>query len=167
MYLLGHSFGGYAVQGLVMQTDRFTAAASISGYCNLVSLYGQLRPSYRFMPDAHGDLFMQGYIEPLRRAWGHRSGTYSASAPAANVITPSAPRTAPARRRVSRRPGRAHAEEDGRVPRGDARVRRRRAIKPNLGDNERMVDELLDAQRDGLPAAWYANASAKAAATAR
>lgn len=40
-------------------------------------------------------------------------------------------------------------------------------IMPNLVDNEKMVDELLEAQRDGLPAAWYGSAPAKVAAAAR
>jgi dipeptidyl aminopeptidase/acylaminoacyl peptidase len=42
--LMGHSFGGYAVYGLVTQTTRFQAAVARAGISDLVSNYGQLNP---------------------------------------------------------------------------------------------------------------------------
>ena len=42
--LMGHSFGGYAVYGLVTQTNRFQAAVARAGITNLVSNYGQFNP---------------------------------------------------------------------------------------------------------------------------
>jgi fermentation-respiration switch protein FrsA (DUF1100 family) len=42
--VMGHSFGGYAVYGLVTQTNRFQAAIASAGLTNLVSNYGQFDP---------------------------------------------------------------------------------------------------------------------------
>jgi dipeptidyl aminopeptidase/acylaminoacyl peptidase len=39
--LMGHSAGGYAVYGLITQTDRFRAAVASAGTSDLVSNYGQ------------------------------------------------------------------------------------------------------------------------------
>jgi dipeptidyl aminopeptidase/acylaminoacyl peptidase len=39
--VMGHSFGGYAVYGLVTQTTRFKAAVASAGSTNLMSQYGQ------------------------------------------------------------------------------------------------------------------------------
>ena len=38
--LIGHSYGGYSVYGLITQTDRFKAAVASAGISNLVSNYG-------------------------------------------------------------------------------------------------------------------------------
>jgi len=46
--LVGHSYGGYSVYGLVTQTDRFKAAVAMAGYTDLFSLYGRLDPRHRF-----------------------------------------------------------------------------------------------------------------------
>ena len=46
--LLGHSYGGYSVYGLVTQTDRFKAAAALAGYTDLLSHYGRLDQRHRF-----------------------------------------------------------------------------------------------------------------------
>lgn len=44
--ILGASFGGYAVFGLVTQSDRFKAAISIDGMSDLVSHYDTFHPEY-------------------------------------------------------------------------------------------------------------------------
>jgi dipeptidyl aminopeptidase/acylaminoacyl peptidase len=46
--LMGQSFGGYSVYGLVTQTSRFQAAVALAGFCNLVSVYGAIDPRFRF-----------------------------------------------------------------------------------------------------------------------
>lgn len=40
--LMGHSYGGYCVNCLITQTTRFSAAVSIAGISNLISLYGSI-----------------------------------------------------------------------------------------------------------------------------
>jgi dipeptidyl aminopeptidase/acylaminoacyl peptidase len=42
LFVLGHSYGGYGVYGLVTQTNRFHAAVALAGFCDLISLYGSL-----------------------------------------------------------------------------------------------------------------------------
>lgn len=46
--VVGHSYGGYSVYGLVTQTDRFKAAVAMAGYTDLLGLYGSLDPRHRF-----------------------------------------------------------------------------------------------------------------------
>lgn len=46
--LMGFSYGGYSVYGLVTQTQRFKAAVAMAGLTDLLSLYGSLDPRYRF-----------------------------------------------------------------------------------------------------------------------
>ena len=46
--VMGHSYGGYTVYGLVTQTQRFKAAVAYAGVTDLLSLYGRLDPRYRF-----------------------------------------------------------------------------------------------------------------------
>ena len=41
--LMGHSYGGYSVLALLVQTDRFKAAVSSGGFGNLFTQYGLLR----------------------------------------------------------------------------------------------------------------------------
>lgn len=40
--VLGHSYGGYSVLSLLVQTNRFKAAIALNGMGNLVSLYGEM-----------------------------------------------------------------------------------------------------------------------------
>ncbi|MBM3236996.1 S9 family peptidase [Candidatus Poribacteria bacterium] len=40
--IMGHSYGGYCVNGIITQTSRFRAAVSSASICNLVSFYGFL-----------------------------------------------------------------------------------------------------------------------------
>lgn len=46
--LLGHSFGGYAVLGLISTTTRFRAAVALAAPANAASLYGAFEPSERY-----------------------------------------------------------------------------------------------------------------------
>lgn len=46
--VMGHSYGGYTVYGLVTQTNRFKAAVAYAGLTDLLSLYGGLDRRYRF-----------------------------------------------------------------------------------------------------------------------
>ena len=52
--LMGHSLGGYAVNCLISETDRFKAAVTLSGMSNLSSAYGTFdaRSRYGDMDDA-------------------------------------------------------------------------------------------------------------------
>lgn len=49
--LWGHSYGGYAVMGVIGQTDRFKAAISMNAPMNLTSIYGAFQPSWRSSPE--------------------------------------------------------------------------------------------------------------------
>jgi dipeptidyl aminopeptidase/acylaminoacyl peptidase len=46
----GQSAGGYAVYGIVTQTNRFNAAIATAGFADLLSFYGTLSPRYRYEP---------------------------------------------------------------------------------------------------------------------
>jgi dipeptidyl aminopeptidase/acylaminoacyl peptidase len=46
--VIGHSYGGYSVYGLVTQTQRFRAAVAFAGVSDLVSMWGRLDSRYRF-----------------------------------------------------------------------------------------------------------------------
>jgi dipeptidyl aminopeptidase/acylaminoacyl peptidase len=46
--VLGQSDGGYAVQGLITQTNRFRSAIASAGFSDLVSLYGTFYGQYRY-----------------------------------------------------------------------------------------------------------------------
>jgi dipeptidyl aminopeptidase/acylaminoacyl peptidase len=46
--VMGHSYGGYSVYGLVTQTGRFKAAVALAGYTDLLSFYGRLDSRHRF-----------------------------------------------------------------------------------------------------------------------
>ena len=41
--LMGHSYGGYSVLAILVQTNRFKAAVSSGGFSNLFSQYGEMR----------------------------------------------------------------------------------------------------------------------------
>jgi dipeptidyl aminopeptidase/acylaminoacyl peptidase len=61
--VMGHSFGGYAVYGLVTQTTRFRAAVAMAGASNLVSLYGQFDARFRHLPSARDRLLAMVFAE--------------------------------------------------------------------------------------------------------
>jgi dipeptidyl aminopeptidase/acylaminoacyl peptidase len=46
--LLGHSYGGYTVYGLLTQTHRYKAAIAIAGVSDLVSYYGELADERKY-----------------------------------------------------------------------------------------------------------------------
>jgi dipeptidyl aminopeptidase/acylaminoacyl peptidase len=73
--LLGQSAGGYAVQALITQTDRFRSAISTAGYSDLISLYGTFYGQYR-----HGDSGDPQLSTALRMMQFER-GYYRAGAP--------------------------------------------------------------------------------------
>ncbi len=71
LYLMGQSFGGYAVYSLITQTNRFKAAVSLAGLANLVSLYGALDPRLRYRENAHEDFFQGSLMEAGQVAMGN------------------------------------------------------------------------------------------------
>ena len=46
--VIGQSFGGYTVNVLITQTDRFKAAVSMAGISDLISIYGEFRVDWRY-----------------------------------------------------------------------------------------------------------------------
>ncbi|MGF1539417.1 MAG: prolyl oligopeptidase family serine peptidase [Pleurocapsa sp.] len=71
LYLMGQSFGGYAVYGLITQTNRFKAAVSLAGLANLVSLYGAFDPRFRYRENAHEDFFEATLMESGQGSMGN------------------------------------------------------------------------------------------------
>jgi len=67
--VVGHSYGGYTVYGLVTQTGRFKAAVGMSGYTDLFSMYGRVDPRYRFS-DAANPLWGPFTVEGLQPRMG-------------------------------------------------------------------------------------------------
>lgn len=62
-YLMGHSFGGYAVYGLITQTHRFNAAVAISGMSNLISNYSGFDARSRYEDHVDTQFFQQAWTE--------------------------------------------------------------------------------------------------------
>lgn len=73
--LLGQSAGGYAVQAMITQTNRFRTAISTAGYSDLISLYGTFYGQFR-----HGDAGDPQASTALRMMQFER-GYYQAGAP--------------------------------------------------------------------------------------
>jgi dipeptidyl aminopeptidase/acylaminoacyl peptidase len=71
LFLMGQSFGGYAVYGLITQTHRFKAAVSLAGLSNLISLYGTFDPRFRYRANAHEDFFAGSLLESAQGAMGN------------------------------------------------------------------------------------------------
>lgn len=64
--LLGHSYGGFGVNHLVSQTDRFRAAVSSAGASDLRSQYGTFDPRSRhrhMQHPVHAQVATMGYLE--------------------------------------------------------------------------------------------------------
>ncbi|MBA3975775.1 MAG: hypothetical protein C0504_16340 [Candidatus Solibacter sp.] len=59
----GHSFGGYAALSLAAQTSRFKAIIAVSGFSNLLSLYGAIDPRYRYEAHARDRLIFMVFAE--------------------------------------------------------------------------------------------------------
>ncbi|HET6892702.1 MAG TPA: prolyl oligopeptidase family serine peptidase, partial [Pyrinomonadaceae bacterium] len=51
--VMGASFGGYTVYGLISQTNRFKVAVAFSGISDLISLYGMFDARYRYTDFPH------------------------------------------------------------------------------------------------------------------
>ncbi len=49
IFVMGHSFGGFSVFGLVTQTNRFKAAVAAAGFSDLVSYYSTLDSRIRYL----------------------------------------------------------------------------------------------------------------------
>jgi dipeptidyl aminopeptidase/acylaminoacyl peptidase len=61
--LMGQSYGGYSVYGLVTQTHRFQAAISLAGLSDLVSFYGQFDARLRYEAYPHEMFFPMSLSE--------------------------------------------------------------------------------------------------------
>jgi dipeptidyl aminopeptidase/acylaminoacyl peptidase len=53
LFLMGHSFGGYAVNGLITQTARFRAAVALAGASDLTSAFGTASGETRYRDQHH------------------------------------------------------------------------------------------------------------------
>jgi dipeptidyl aminopeptidase/acylaminoacyl peptidase len=63
--LMGHSYGGYSVFSLVVQTTRFKAAVAMDGVADIVGLYGQMSPdgqAYGQSSPEHGQFLLGGTL---------------------------------------------------------------------------------------------------------
>jgi pimeloyl-ACP methyl ester carboxylesterase len=69
--IIGHSFGGYSVYGLITQTQRFKAAVALAGVTDVFGFYARLDERYRYS---------DGLI-PLLSAWGTESQQMSMGVP--------------------------------------------------------------------------------------
>jgi dipeptidyl aminopeptidase/acylaminoacyl peptidase len=61
--VVGHSYGGYSVLALIVQTARFKAAIEMDGYANLVGHYGEMAPdgtAFGTSIEEHGQGLMGG-----------------------------------------------------------------------------------------------------------
>ena len=69
--VIGQSYGGYSVYGLITQTKRFQAAVALAGPANLVSYYGQFSGGSRYdsFPQA-GTMTQQNWAEGGQGALG-------------------------------------------------------------------------------------------------
>jgi dipeptidyl aminopeptidase/acylaminoacyl peptidase len=56
--VVGHSFGGFSVYGLVTLTDRFQAAIASAGMSDFISLYGTFNAQYRYQPPEQQDYLL-------------------------------------------------------------------------------------------------------------
>jgi dipeptidyl aminopeptidase/acylaminoacyl peptidase len=63
LFVLGHSYGGYGVYGLVTQTNRFHAAVALAGFTDLISYYGSFEAWYRYDDFPHEELFQATLLE--------------------------------------------------------------------------------------------------------
>jgi dipeptidyl aminopeptidase/acylaminoacyl peptidase len=61
--VMGQSYGGYGVYGLITQTDRFKAAVASAGMSDLVSLYGTFDARDRYQRSARDNEFQMSSLE--------------------------------------------------------------------------------------------------------
>jgi dipeptidyl aminopeptidase/acylaminoacyl peptidase len=71
LFLIGQSFGGFATYGLVTQTHRFTAAVSLAGMSDLISLYGQFDARVRYTDHPQEYLPMMALMESAQIRMGN------------------------------------------------------------------------------------------------
>jgi dipeptidyl aminopeptidase/acylaminoacyl peptidase len=71
VYVLGQSFGGFGVYGLVTQTSLFRAAIALAGSSDLISLYGTLDARARYGERPQDGLSSQAWSE---RRQAHMGG---------------------------------------------------------------------------------------------
>lgn len=67
LFLAGQSFGGFSTYGLVTQTSRFTAAVSLAGPSDLISLYGQFDARLRYTDFSQQNLYIMAMTESAIR----------------------------------------------------------------------------------------------------
>jgi dipeptidyl aminopeptidase/acylaminoacyl peptidase len=61
VFLMGHSGGGFATYGLIVQTDRFKAAVPMAGFNNYISQFGTFMPQTRYTSSVdQGSGFVEG-----------------------------------------------------------------------------------------------------------
>lgn len=70
VFLMGQSFGGFSTYGLVTQTKRFTAAVSLAGLSNLISLYSQFDARLRYTDHPQESLFQAALMESAQVRMG-------------------------------------------------------------------------------------------------
>jgi dipeptidyl aminopeptidase/acylaminoacyl peptidase len=71
LFLMGQSFGGFSVYGLVTQTQRFKAAISLAGLSDLVSLYGVFDARKRYTEFPQENLFQSSLLESSQIRMGN------------------------------------------------------------------------------------------------
>jgi dipeptidyl aminopeptidase/acylaminoacyl peptidase len=66
--LLGQSYGGYSVYGLIAQTNRFKAAVALAGIGDLISMYGTFDARFRYDQFSHERVMAMAQTEtgPMR-----------------------------------------------------------------------------------------------------
>jgi dipeptidyl aminopeptidase/acylaminoacyl peptidase len=69
--LMGQSYGGFSTYGLITQTHRFHAAASLAGLSDLFSLYGQFDARMRYTQFPQENIFMMWLFENGQARMGH------------------------------------------------------------------------------------------------
>jgi dipeptidyl aminopeptidase/acylaminoacyl peptidase len=63
--LMGYSYGGYAVYGLITQTKRFRAAVAGGGFTNLTSSFGTFHTEQRYESNGHENLMRMWNVESI------------------------------------------------------------------------------------------------------
>jgi dipeptidyl aminopeptidase/acylaminoacyl peptidase len=89
LFLYGHSYGGFAVYGLLTQTTRFRAAIASAGISNLISLHGTFDARARYAEAIDVHPFVQWWTESGQADMGgppwRDQGRYLRNSPIAAV----------------------------------------------------------------------------------
>jgi len=75
IFVIGHSFGGFAVYSLLAQTTRFRAAVVSSAPGDLMSFYGQFIAPFEYSADGRGRSFSAVLLEGGQFEMGAPFGT--------------------------------------------------------------------------------------------